>query len=410
MSTPPASPAPVGTGQPTVRPAPRPGTYPDGIVDSAVTSVFDVWSSVVRHSVDYWCGALGRGATPFDVAADVLELEQRRHPSRAADVDDAAHRRPRVAGRAAARLLPGAPARQGRRGPGPRAAAAGGPRLVHRRLRRRPVPDPDGARRGSDPGAVPGLGRRDPGDEGRGRRGVPRGDARGGRRPRRPRPPRRRLPGRLARGDLHRAAPADRGDADDRGRAGRLPRRGAAHPRLDPAAVAGRPDGLLPRARRGRRRRAARRGAARRFQGDAAAGRDRPPARRPRAPRRPGAIVARYATFENWFQHTQPIPGAFYLWIVEHLFQRNELVAGTLVVEGRIVDLSAISCPLYLLAGSSDHITPPPQVFALADFASTPADDVTRLVVPGGHLGLFMGHEALRGHWAPVFAAVAARD
>ena len=27
--------------------------------------------------------------------------------------------------------------------------------------------------------------------------------------------------------------------------------------------------------------------------------------------------VARYREFEDWFKHTQDIPGAFYLWIVE---------------------------------------------------------------------------------------------
>lgn len=119
---------------------------------------------------------------------------------------------------------------------------------------------------------------------------------------------------------------------------------------------------------------------------------------------------ARYTTFENWFQHTQPIPGAFYLWIVEHLFQRNELVAGNLVVAGQVVDLGRITCPLYLLAGVNDHITPPPQVFALADFASTPPADVTRLTADGGHLGLFMSHDALSQQWTPLFADIVTRS
>jgi poly(3-hydroxybutyrate) depolymerase len=29
--------------------------------------------------------------------------------------------------------------------------------------------------------------------------------------------------------------------------------------------------------------------------------------------------VTRHRAFEDWFKHTQDIPGAFYLWIVEHL-------------------------------------------------------------------------------------------
>jgi poly(3-hydroxyalkanoate) synthetase len=122
------------------------------------------------------------------------------------------------------------------------------------------------------------------------------------------------------------------------------------------------------------------------------------------------AHVERYREFEDWFKHTQPIPGAFYLWIVEHLFRDNRMIAGTLEVAGQRVDLSRISCPLNLLAGATDHITPPPQVFALADHASTPADQVLRDTTSGGHLGLFMGHESLRAHWPPLLAAVRERS
>jgi poly(3-hydroxyalkanoate) synthetase len=117
--------------------------------------------------------------------------------------------------------------------------------------------------------------------------------------------------------------------------------------------------------------------------------------------------VARYREFEDWFKHTQDIPGAFYLWIVEHLFRDNELVRGELQVGGKHVDLASISCPLNLLGGAGDHITPPGQVFALAGAASTPEAEVTRRTTSGGHLGLFMGREALGEHWPPLLAQVA---
>ena len=44
--------------------------------------------------------------------------------------------------------------------------------------------------------------------------------------------------------------------------------------------------------------------------------------------------VERYRAFEDWFKFPQDIPGAFYLWIVEHLFRDNELVNRTLEVGG----------------------------------------------------------------------------
>jgi poly(3-hydroxyalkanoate) synthetase len=120
--------------------------------------------------------------------------------------------------------------------------------------------------------------------------------------------------------------------------------------------------------------------------------------------------LERHRHFETWFKHVQDIPGAFYLWIVEHLFMENRLVAGTLEIRGERVDLARIDCPLFLLGGARDHITPPAQVFAAADHVGTPAADIEKLVNSGGHLGLFMGSEALREQWPPMLAAVYARS
>lgn len=120
--------------------------------------------------------------------------------------------------------------------------------------------------------------------------------------------------------------------------------------------------------------------------------------------------VARYRVFEDWFKHTQDIPGAFYLWIIEHLFRDNKLIAGTLVVNGERVDLSQIRCPINLLGGATDHITPPAQVFAAAEYVSTAAEEITQATTSGGHLGLFMGNEALRDYWPRIFTDVASRS
>jgi poly(3-hydroxyalkanoate) synthetase len=122
------------------------------------------------------------------------------------------------------------------------------------------------------------------------------------------------------------------------------------------------------------------------------------------------AHVARYREFEDWFKHTQDVPGAFYLWIVRNLFRDNGLISGSLTIRGQKVDLSRIDMPLELMAGATDHITPPDQVFALATHASTPADRVTRHMSKGGHLGLFMSHEALGEHWPRMLAKVFARS
>jgi poly(3-hydroxybutyrate) depolymerase len=93
---------------------------------------------------------------------------------------------------------------------------------------------------------------------------------------------------------------------------------------------------------------------------------------------------------------------------VRHLLHDNSLISGELKLRGEGVELSRIDMPLNLLAGATDHITPPNQVFALSEFASTPPELVHRDVTAGGRNGLFMGHEARRDHWPRLLANVLA--
>ena len=116
--------------------------------------------------------------------------------------------------------------------------------------------------------------------------------------------------------------------------------------------------------------------------------------------------VDRYTEFEDWFKHTQDIPGSFYLWIVRHLFVENALINGRLEIGGTRVDLDRIDVPLNLLGGERDHITPPAQVFALEGACGTPPEQIRRSLSSGGHLGLFMSREALRERWPAILADV----
>ncbi len=49
-------------------------------------------------------------------------------------------------------------------------------------------------------------------------------------------------------------------------------------------------------------------------------------------------------------------------------------------------------------------------MFALAGAVSTPRKHISQRVTSGGHLGLFMGREALRDHWPPIVADIFERS
>ena len=46
----------------------------------------------------------------------------------------------------------------------------------------------------------------------------------------------------------------------------------------------------------------------------------------------------------------------------------------------------------------------------MADYVGTNPAEVTTSTTTGGHLGLFMGREALRNQWSPLFGEIAARS
>ncbi|SDD76170.1 alpha/beta fold hydrolase [Rhodococcus tukisamuensis] len=120
----------------------------------------------------------------------------------------------------------------------------------------------------------------------------------------------------------------------------------------------------------------------------------------------PAAVEAETA-FRNWINHPQDVPTALYRWTLEHLFLRNELARGEMTVGGERIDLAAVECPLFLLAGTRDTVTPPTQLWALADLVSTPRESVTRITADTGHLGMVCETEVLRRQWLPLLRDVA---
>jgi poly(3-hydroxyalkanoate) synthetase len=72
------------------------------------------------------------------------------------------------------------------------------------------------------------------------------------------------------------------------------------------------------------------------------------------------------------------------------------------VALGTRITLHSIDCPLYLLAGEADDITTKEQVFAAAKYVATPAPEIEQRLMPGGHIGLFMGARTLDESWPAI--------
>src|SRR5208337_848781 len=115
------------------------------------------------------------------------------------------------------------------------------------------------------------------------------------------------------------------------------------------------------------------------------------------------AYVAKSETFESWYENPLDLPGRWYLQAIRELFKENRFAKGEFVGLGRRLNLKAITCPVYLLAGETDDITTKEQVFDAEKYLGTPKERIVKKLVPGGHIGLFMGSKTLKDTW-PLIA------
>jgi poly(3-hydroxybutyrate) depolymerase len=114
-------------------------------------------------------------------------------------------------------------------------------------------------------------------------------------------------------------------------------------------------------------------------------------------------------TFKRWYENPIDLPGRWYMQVITQLFKENRLVEGTFVALGRPLKLGDIRCPVYLLAGAADDITTREQVFNAERHLGTPKDAILKLMVPGGHIGLFMGSRSLARTWPAIARWIAER-
>ncbi len=114
------------------------------------------------------------------------------------------------------------------------------------------------------------------------------------------------------------------------------------------------------------------------------------------------AYLEKEETFESWYENPINLPGRWYLQAIAQLFKENRFAKGTFVGLGRALNLKDVRCPVFLLAGESDDITTKEQVFDAEKYLGTPSDKIVKRLVPGGHVGLFMGSRNLRDVWRDI--------
>ena len=120
------------------------------------------------------------------------------------------------------------------------------------------------------------------------------------------------------------------------------------------------------------------------------------------------AVVESWLAMNNWVSDPVDFPGAAYRqWIVE-FYRENRLMAGTLQMQGRSVDLHNITASVLNVIADKDHIVPNCQsVTAMEHFGS---HDKLLLEMRGGHIGLMVGSGAHKRTWPQIDGWLAQRS
>jgi poly(3-hydroxybutyrate) depolymerase len=108
------------------------------------------------------------------------------------------------------------------------------------------------------------------------------------------------------------------------------------------------------------------------------------------------------ALFREWYAWTVDLPGGYFLDVVDKIYKRNEIAAGSFVALGRKIDLATVHVPIYLLAARDDELVAPPQLLAAERLVGSAARDIRKTIAPCRHLGLFMGKRVLKDVWPTI--------
>ena len=109
------------------------------------------------------------------------------------------------------------------------------------------------------------------------------------------------------------------------------------------------------------------------------------------------AFVKSFRMFDRWSTDTLPLAGEYFRQTVKKLMWGNELLAGTLDVGGRRVDLGGITVPFLHVAAEHDHIVPLAASAPLLGMIGSV--DKEEVVLKGGHVSLVAGGNAIKRLW-----------
>jgi polyhydroxyalkanoate synthase len=119
-------------------------------------------------------------------------------------------------------------------------------------------------------------------------------------------------------------------------------------------------------------------------------------------------FVKGFRMMQRWGNETLPLPGGYFRQTVKELLRGNALYQGTLRIGGREVDLSRITMPFLHFIAQYDHIVPLACAHPL--IGRVGSRDKEEVVLPGGHVSIAAGPNAVKRMWPKLDAWLQGRS
>jgi polyhydroxyalkanoate synthase len=124
--------------------------------------------------------------------------------------------------------------------------------------------------------------------------------------------------------------------------------------------------------------------------------------------------LATHMRVERWTHDEFALPGQLFTDIVESLYRNDELMQGTLVINGRTVGPRTLRTPLVSVYDPRSKVIPPQAVLPFHDAAASPAKLLLKYEGDVGvnlqHVGVLVGRSAHARIWPTIFDWLEAQE
>lgn len=111
-------------------------------------------------------------------------------------------------------------------------------------------------------------------------------------------------------------------------------------------------------------------------------------------------FLNKYLAINFWVDDCIDFPGPTYTRYIKDFYQNNFLYNDKLIMEGKIVNLGDITCPIFVITSDDDIIVSSHSALSIIEKVNSEIKKAKK--INGGHIGLLLSSKAKERLWVPI--------